>query len=162
MICYAHCSSSSLSTLFLQDLHLIWAALMSSQRAKQFKPSIYFQKWKFTNFVKFLVFTLHLSVALNIWYSLLSAAELRDGIKKQPSAYSMKGVLNSIKLWMLRKARYVSTLMPSQMQGTDSIPWFWTCTLQGFYDLSHSLLSLAFTAQWNTKHPSYWKYSVVL
>ena len=31
----AFCSSSSLSTLILQDLHLIWAALMSSQRAKQ-------------------------------------------------------------------------------------------------------------------------------
>ena len=30
---------------------------------------------------------LHLSVALNISYSLLSAAELRDGITKQPSTY---------------------------------------------------------------------------
>ena len=30
---------------------------------------------------------LRLSVALNISYSLLSAAELRDGITKQPSAY---------------------------------------------------------------------------
>ena len=34
-ILVAHYSSSSLSTLVLQDLHLIWAALMSSQRAKQ-------------------------------------------------------------------------------------------------------------------------------
>ena len=35
---YTHCSSSGSSgmrTLVLQDLHLIWAALMSSQRAKQ-------------------------------------------------------------------------------------------------------------------------------
>ena len=30
---------------------------------------------------------LYLSVALNISYSLLSAAELRDGITKQPSTY---------------------------------------------------------------------------
>ena len=30
---------------------------------------------------------LHLSVALNISYSLLSAAELRDGITKQSSTY---------------------------------------------------------------------------
>ena len=30
---------------------------------------------------------LHLSVALSISYSLLSAAELRDGITKQPSTY---------------------------------------------------------------------------
>ena len=30
---------------------------------------------------------LRLSVALNISYSLLSAAELRDGITKQPSTY---------------------------------------------------------------------------
>ena len=34
-ICYTHCSSSSMSTLVVQDLHLIWAALMSSQGAKQ-------------------------------------------------------------------------------------------------------------------------------
>ena len=162
MICYAHCSSSSLSTLVLQDLHLIWAVLMSSQRAKQFKPSIYFQKWKFTNFVKFLVFTLHLSVALNISYSLLSTAELQDGITKQPSTYSMKGVFNSIELWMLRRADYVPTLMPSQMQGTDSVPWFWTCILQGFYNLPHRLLSLAFTAHCNPKHPLYCKYLAVL
>lgn len=33
-------------------------------------------------FVKFLVFALHLSVALNISFSLLSAAELGDGITK--------------------------------------------------------------------------------
>ena len=33
--CYAHCSSSSISILVLQDLNLIWATLMSSQRAKQ-------------------------------------------------------------------------------------------------------------------------------
>ena len=33
---YIYCMySSSLSTLVLQELHLIWAALMSSQRAKQ-------------------------------------------------------------------------------------------------------------------------------
>ena len=30
---------------------------------------------------------LHLSVALNISYSLLSAAQLQDGITKQPSTY---------------------------------------------------------------------------
>ena len=35
LYCYAHCSSSSMSTLILQSLILIWAALMSSQRAKQ-------------------------------------------------------------------------------------------------------------------------------
>ena len=28
-------------------------------------------------------------------------------------------------------------------------------TLQGWCDLSYSLLSLAFTARWNPKHPSY-------
>ena len=33
--CNAHNSSSSLSTLVLQDLLLIWAVLISSQRAKQ-------------------------------------------------------------------------------------------------------------------------------
>ena len=32
---YAQCSSSSISTLVLQDLHLIWAALLSSETAKQ-------------------------------------------------------------------------------------------------------------------------------
>ena len=34
-ICYALCYSSSLSTLVLQNLHLIRAAMMSSQTAKQ-------------------------------------------------------------------------------------------------------------------------------
>ena len=34
LICYAHYSSSILSTLVLQDLYLIWAALMSSQEEK--------------------------------------------------------------------------------------------------------------------------------
>ena len=33
---------------------------------------------------------LRLSVALNISYSLLSAAELRDGITKQPSTYEWR------------------------------------------------------------------------
>ena len=28
-------------------------------------------------------------------------------------------------------------------------------TLQGFYTLSYSLLSLVFATQWNPKHPSY-------
>ena len=36
-----HCSSSTMSTLVLQDLHLIWAALMSSQRATQLLCTIY-------------------------------------------------------------------------------------------------------------------------
>ena len=47
---------------------------------------------------------LYLSVALNISYSLLSAAELRDGITKQRS---MKSVLDSIiGLRMLRRVDY--------------------------------------------------------
>ena len=120
-----------------------------------------FKKWKSANFIKFLVFTLHLSVALNISYSLLFTAELWDGITKQPSTYNLKSVLDSIELRMLIKADYVPTLMPSKMESTDSVPWLWTCTLQGLYNLSHSLLSLALAAKWNPKHPSYCKYSVV-
>lgn len=50
---------------------------------EEFKPYIYFQKMKIYNFVKFLVLTLHLLVALNIAYSLLLAAELRDGITNE-------------------------------------------------------------------------------
>ena len=57
--CYAHCSSSSMSTLALQDLNLIWAALISSQRAKQllsadWSYNIYI--WFIPIFVIFLVF----------------------------------------------------------------------------------------------------------
>ena len=49
-ICYTHCSSSSMSTLVVQDLHLIWAALMSSQGAKQLMSAdwsyhIYIMPW---------------------------------------------------------------------------------------------------------------------
>ena len=65
---------------------------------KEFQSYIYFQKWKFENFVKFLVFALHLSVAVKFSYNLLSAAELRDEITKQPNTYSIKGVLDSLPL----------------------------------------------------------------
>ena len=72
---------------------------------KEFKPYIYFQKWKSTNFVKFLVFTLHLSVALNISYSLLSAAGLQDGITKQLSTYkSYLKKLQQMELWVIESS----------------------------------------------------------
>ena len=46
------------------------------------------------------IYELHLSVALKISYSLLSAAELRGGITNQPNTYA------SIELRMLRRADY--------------------------------------------------------
>ena len=50
---------------------------------EEFKPYICLQKMKIYNFVKFLALTLHLSVAVNISYSLLFAAELQDGITNE-------------------------------------------------------------------------------
>ena len=51
-----------------------------------------------------LIYELHLSVALNISYSLLSAAELRGGITKTTKYLHMNGILYSIELQMLRRA----------------------------------------------------------
>ena len=67
----------------------------------------------------------------------------------------MKGVMDSIKLRMLRRADYLPTRFPTQ---NEILMAFHSCkcvTLQGCYAVSDSLLSLAFTTQWNPKHLSY-------
>ena len=67
----------------------------------------------------------------------------------------MKGVLDSIELQMLRRADYLPTWFPTQ---NEILTMFHSCkhvTLHGCYTVSYSLLSLAFTTQWNPKHPSY-------
>ena len=74
---------------------------------------------------------LYLSVALNISYSLLSAAELRDRITKLTS---MKSVLDSIELRMLRRVDYqpahnppnVSSDGATQLSTCDSPKMLWS------------------------------------
>ena len=79
-ICHDRCSSSSLSTLFkqlclsslsiLQDLHLIWAALMSSQRAKQLLSG----DWSYITLLKCLS-TLLIENSSHKWYATPTALE---------------------------------------------------------------------------------------
>ena len=67
----------------------------------------------------------------------------------------MKGVMDSIKLWMLRRADYLPTQFPAR---NGILMAFCSCkcvTLQGCYAVSDSLLSLTFTTWWNSKHLSY-------
>ena len=67
----------------------------------------------------------------------------------------MTGVLDSIELRMLRRADYLPTQFPTQ---NEILTTFRSCrrvTLQGCSTVSGSLLSLAFTTQWNPKHSSY-------
>ena len=54
----------------------------------------------------------HLSVALNISYRLLSAAEQRHGITKTTEYLRIKGVLDFIELPMLRRVDYLPTQFP--------------------------------------------------
>ena len=102
-----------------------------------------------------------MSAALNISYSLLSTAELQDGILKTTEYLHMMSVFDSIKLRMLRRADYVPPPVSHPSLCTDCI----SCgcehvSLWGACALSHSLLSLAFTTRWN--HASIiCKYSVV-
>ena len=66
----------------------------------------------------------------------------------------MKGVLDSIELRMLRTGDY----LPTQSHPTQvlmALRSFEPVTIQGCYGLSDSLLSLAFTTEWNPKHPAY-------
>ena len=100
--------------------------------------------------------SLNLSVALNISYSLLSAAELQDVFLKTTEYLRRMGVFDSIKLWMQERADYVPTLFPTQVyvltafRGCEHVVSLWgACTF------SHSLLSLAFATRWNQKHQSY-------
>ena len=87
-----------------------------------------------------------MSVALNISYSLLSAAELRDGILKTTEYLCMMDVFASVKLQMLRRADYLPTVIA--FRGCEHVSLWGACTL------SHILLSLAFATRWNEKHPS--------
>ena len=100
-----------------------------------------------------------MSVALNISYSLLSTAELWDGILKTTEYLCMMGVFDSMELRMLRRAGYVSALSPvfhPSLCGLRFMAVMWTCEyMRNLYSLSHSLLSLAFATPWNQKHPSY-------
>ena len=69
-----------------------------------------------------LVLLLHLLVALNISYCLLSAAELCDRIIKITECLHMKGDLDSIKLWMLRRGDNVPIHLPSQYRLLTALP----------------------------------------
>ena len=73
----------------------------------------------------------------------------------------MKGVLDSIELQMLRTVDYVrerNFLRETHVQrNLERIQYL----ILGGYGRARSLLSLTFAAQWNPKHPSYCKYSVV-
>ena len=100
-----------------------------------------------------------MSVALNISYSLLSTAELWDGILKTTEYLCMMGVFDSMELRMLRRAGYVSALSPvfhPILCGLRFMAVMWTCEcMRSLYTLSHSLFSLVFATRWNQKHPSY-------
>ena len=87
-----------------------------------------------------------MSVALNISYSLLSAAELWDGILKTTEYLRMMDVFVSVELRMLRRADYLPTVIA--FRGCEHV------SLWGACNLSHILLSLAFATRWNEKHPS--------
>ena len=68
----------------------------------------------------------------------------------------MKGVLDSIELSMPRRADY---MRDRNILGESHVhSYFWNA-VSPFYWVSYgwarSLLSLAFTARWNPKHPSY-------
>ena len=68
----------------------------------------------------------------------------------------MKGVLDSIELWVLRRADYMRV---RNILGESHVhSYFWNA-VSTFYWVSYgwarSLLSLAFTARCNPKHPSY-------
>ena len=95
---------------------------------------------------------LHLSVALNISYSLLSAAELRDGITKQSSTYVWR--VFWIPFGNAKQSRLSARPEPTQHK-------YWrryvALNVWLFKDitLSDSLLSLAFATRWNAKHPPY-------
>ena len=52
VICNPDCSSSILSTLVFQDLHLIWAALINSQKAKQLLSA----DWSYITLLNFVNF----------------------------------------------------------------------------------------------------------
>ena len=80
---------------------------------------------------------LYLSEVLNISYSLLSQAELRDGITKQLSTYVLP------------------TQLPAQYEILTAFRSCKRVTLQGCYAVSDILLSLAFATRWNPKHSSY-------
>ena len=86
---------------------------------------------------------LHLSVALNILYILLSSAEPQDRNTKQPSTSTWR------KFWVpssckCRRADYLPTQFPAQY---GILTAFCSCkpvTLQGCYALSCSLFSFKF------------------
>ena len=60
-----------------------------------------------------LIYEFHMSVALNISNSLLSAAELRGGITKTTEYLHMKSVVDSVELRMLRRVDCLPTqLLP--------------------------------------------------
>ena len=67
----------------------------------------------------------------------------------------MKGILDSIKLWMLKIADNLPIQFPAQYEILRTLRSCKRVTLQGCYTLSYSLLFLAFTIQWNPKHPSF-------
>ena len=73
----------------------------------------------------------------------LSLAGRKDEILKRNKCLQMKGVLNSIYMWMLRRGDNVPNTCVKLVS--------FSCPLL----LSHCLLSLAFACQRNSKHHSY-------
>ena len=70
--------------------------------------------------------------------------------------------MDSIVLEMLRRVGYVRESVISLERHMFKAEWNAASTLSWMgYGWAHSLLSLAFAARWNPKHPSYCKYSVV-
>ena len=105
--------------------------------------------------------TFHLSVALNISFSLLSAAKLQDGIIQTTEYLQYEECFGFHRAANAKESGLCAHPYRTQDKVLTAFHSALNMCLSKEITLCHIVLSLAFTTKWNPKHLSHCKCSVV-